>query len=144
MDFGNALEHYVKAKRTSADPREGYEARMVDGEPAITRWEYSFPKPTQAELEAADLEARKAAKIDAFARRAVEDLDATGLFTSGHGDRETLFVIAKTLAAISQALSIPLDARLEAIAATGDKAMTKKAAIEAATTEAEVEAVTWT
>jgi hypothetical protein len=41
-------------------------------------------------------------------------------------------------------LGIPLDGRLEAVAATGDKAMTKKAAIEAASSEAELEGISWT
>jgi hypothetical protein len=85
----------------------------------------------------------KDAKINEFAARAVEDLDATGLFTSGHGDRETLFVMAKTLKAICQALGIPLDARLDAIAATGDTAMSKKQEIESAQDLGELKAIEW-
>jgi hypothetical protein len=114
-------------------PPEGFHAPKWNG----SQWVEGKP---EAEI----VEARKTEKINEFAARAVEDLDATGLFTSGHGDRETLFVIAKTLGGISQALGIPLDGRLEAIAATWDKAMSKKQQIEAAATEEELESISWT
>jgi hypothetical protein len=121
-------------------PASCIEQRPPEGlhRPKWTGSEWVEGKPSSEILASA-----KAVKIHNFAARAIDDLDATGLFTSQHGDRETLFVVAKTLKAICSQLGIPLDGRLDAIATTGDKAMSKKAAIEAAQSTEELEAIQW-
>jgi hypothetical protein len=88
------------------------------------------------------LSAKKAHKVDDFACRAVEDLEP--YFTEGHGDRETMYALAKYVQVLCQQTGVALtDQRILKVIEVGDKAMTKKAAIEAASSDAELEAVSW-
>lgn len=83
------------------------------------------------------------AKVAEMHHAAVEEL--TPLFTSspGAGENELTFLLAGHVVKICEALKIPVDPRLAAVVTTGEKAMQKKAEVEALTTATEVEAVQW-
>lgn len=92
--------------------------------------------------EAERLAEAKAEKVEAFARRGVADL--APLFTPGVGRDETALLVASHVLAICEALNIAPDPRLTAVVQTGEKALAKKAEVEAAATPEEVEGIAWT
>jgi hypothetical protein len=112
-------------------PPEGFYAPRWSG------FEWMEGKP-QAEI----LDGLKAQKVEEMAARAIEEL--APMFTPNAGRDETALLVAGHVLKICEALGIPPDPRLTEVVATGEKALAKKAEVEAAATIEEMEAVTWT
>ena len=87
------------------------------------------------------LEDLKTQKVGEFAGRAIDD--HSPLFTDGKGRDETMLLLAGHVLQICEALNVPVDPRLKQVVSTGEKALTKKAEVEQATTVEELEAVQW-
>ncbi len=139
MSLGRILAHLYP----EADDSRDYIVRTAeDGEAYIAEWNLDAPQPTEAELEAARLEAAKAARTDEFAARAIDDL--APLFTDGQGRDETMLLLAGHLLKLCEALLVAPDPRLRTVVDTGQKALQKKAEVEGAGSVEEVEAVEWT
>lgn len=101
-------------------------------------WENGALRPkTEAEW----LAEAKAQKIGEFAAQAIDDL--APLFTEGTGRDETVLLVASHVLKLCESLKVQPDPRLKQVVDTGQKALTKKSEVEAATSEEEVEAVTW-
>lgn len=113
-------------------PSEGMYAPKWDG----AAWVEGDPQS-----EAERLSLAREQKIDEFAALAIEELEPH--FTGTHGRDETLFLLAGHVVQICQALGIAVDPRLGAVTQTGQKTMTKKGEVEAATTPEAVQSVAW-
>ncbi len=135
--LGTAIAHYVKTQ--GSDPALHEVRRGEDGQVYVARWEHPFPQPTEGELEAAYLEARKAQKIAEIHNAAIDEL--TPLFTDEHGKDELIFLLAAHVKSIAGAQADP---RLAEVERVGNKALAKRDEIEAASKEAELEAIEWT
>ena len=142
-DYGMAVAEYVSRNAPGAEAgAEGRWSVKLDpetGRAEIERWELPIPEPTEGELEAALLAAKKAAKVAELHAAALEELNP--LFTEGAGENELAFVLA---AHIKSILGAQADPRLAEVERVGTKALAKKAKVEAATTPEELEAISWT
>jgi hypothetical protein len=87
------------------------------------------------------VEAIKGTKTNEFAARAVEDL--APLFTEGAGRDELTFLLASHVRQICQHLGIPFDPRLAQVQTIGEKALSKRDEVEAATTTEELDGIVW-
>lgn len=76
-----------------------------------------------------------------MAGRAIDELARH--FTDGAGRDETVLLIASHVLKIAQALSITPDPRLVSVVQTGEKALAKKETVVAATSLAEIAAMSW-
>ena len=111
-------------------PRDGFHAPKWTGE------EWVEGKP-EGEI----LEALKGSKVGEIAQSAVDDL--APLFTPGAGRDETVLLVAAHVLKIAEALKVPVDPRLRTVVQTGQRALEKKAEVEAAGDVEEMEAVGW-
>lgn len=129
--------------RLIRDPSEAMPGEtIVEAEPASGEvWDEASGAFRQ-KGEAERLEEAKAHKVEEFARRGIDDL--APLFTPGIGRDETALLVAGHVLQICEALKIPPDPRLRTVVQTGEKALAKKAEVEAATTPEGVEGITWT
>lgn len=99
-------------------------------------WDGDAPRP-RTEEEA--LSERKAAKVDELAACAVEEI--APLFTPSKGRDEALFLVAGHVLRLCEALGVQPDPRLRTVVETGERALAKKAEVEASASPEEVEAV---
>ncbi len=137
------LARLVQHLYPDLEPGEDYRVMQhEDGTESLVWLSAATPEPTPEQLAAAELPVVKAKKISEFAAHAIDDLSP--LFTDGAGRDETALLIASHVLKICQALGITPDPRLSQVVSTGEKALQKKAEVEAATTPAEVEGITWT
>lgn len=131
------------AYRLIRDPSEALPGEVVvteePGEGEVWDAFTGGPRPRTG---AEDLERRKAAKVEEMAARAIDEL--APMFTPNAGRDETALLVAGHVLKICEALKIPPDPRLRTVVETGQWALAKKEAVEAATTVEALEAVTWT
>jgi hypothetical protein len=103
------------------------------------KWNGSSEAWVEGKPEADIVEARKAEKIAEIHAAAISEL--TPLFTEGLGRDELVFLLAAHVKSIAGAQADP---RLSEVERVGTKALSKKAEIEAASSEAELESISWT
>ena len=111
------------------------------GQHSIRTWKRPEPQPTGLQLQNEELASMRAAKIDEFGERAMEDLSPH--WTPHRGVEETLHAVLEYLIPMLEAQAITVDQRLYMNRDVGRKALDKKKRVEAATTPEEVEAIVW-
>jgi hypothetical protein len=102
------------------------------------RWTGDPPEWTEGKPASEIVEAKKPQKIAEMHAAAINEL--TPLFTDEHGKDELIFLLAAHVRAIAGAQADP---RLSEVERVGNKALAKKAEIEAAQSAEELEEIVW-
>lgn len=122
------------------------EADALPGEVVVTEiipggvWDAglgALREPTPAEA----LVPRQREKLADLHQAGLDELSP--LFTEGAGENELVFLLAGHVLKLYEILKATPDPRLAEVVSTGQKALAKKAEVEAAKTPDELEAVRW-
>ena len=136
--LSNLRDGEPPAYRAIADASEATaEEVVVEEVPPGWVWDEAtgeLREPTPEEA----LEPKKAQKIAEMHAAALDELSP--LFTNGAGENELAFILA---AHVRRILGNQADPRLAVVEEVGSKALAKRDEVEAAMTEAEVEAIEW-
>lgn len=134
---GISLQDTILYLHPDAKPNEDFEVvNHPDGSQEITAWGLGAPRPTQSELEAAWIPALKEQKERELIRAA--DAEEKAVWTA---EIEFKYVLIRRM--MGQTISASQQEKAKAVLAIFVKLEEKIAQVQAATTEAGVEAVNW-